>query len=102
MRGWKHLAAYRSHFLALAALSLAEVGFRVAMPWPMQMVIDHALGSLRPPAWVVAIAGPTRAGWLIFAVAASVLLQALHQGVLMLHSRAHTRAGHLLTRDLRQ
>jgi ATP-binding cassette, subfamily B, bacterial len=68
----------------------------------MQIVVDHALGTVPPPAWMVALAGQTRVGWLVFAVAAGIAVQALHQAVLMVHSRVFARAGHLLTRDLRQ
>ena len=101
-RGWKHLAAYKSYFIGLAALSSAEVLLRITMPWPMQIVVDHALGDVPPPAWMTTITGDTRVSWLIFAVIAGVAVQAVHQGVLMMHTRLHTRAGHLVTRDLRQ
>jgi ATP-binding cassette, subfamily B, bacterial len=102
LRGWKNLAPYRSYFLWLALLSSCEVALRVTMPWPMQIVVDHALGPIPPPSWMVTTAGPTRGGWLLFAVIAGVVLQVVHQGVLMVHTRVHTQAGHLLTRDLRQ
>jgi ATP-binding cassette, subfamily B, bacterial len=102
LRGWKNLAAYKWRFVALAALSLAEVGLRVGLPWPMQIVVDHALGGSAPPAWVARIAGSTPERWLLFAVLAGIVLQAAHQSVLMAHTRVHTGTGHLLTRDLRK
>jgi ATP-binding cassette, subfamily B, bacterial len=46
--------------------------------------------------------GTTREGWLVFAILAGIIIQVLHQVVLMGHTRVHTRTGHLLTRDLRQ
>jgi ATP-binding cassette, subfamily B, bacterial len=86
----------------LAALSLGEVLLRVAMPWPMKAVVDHALGSVPPPPWLERVAGTTREGWLAFAVLAGIVVQIIHQTVLMAHTRVFTRTGHLLTRDLRQ
>jgi ABC-type multidrug transport system fused ATPase/permease subunit len=86
----------------LAVLSCAEVALRVALPWPMKAVVDHALGSVPPPEWMAAAAGPGRAQWLGFAVLAGLALQAAHQAVLMGHTRVQTVLGHSVTRDLRQ
>lgn len=102
LHGWKNLAAYKWQLLLLIVLSLAEVLLRIGLPWPMQTVVDHALGSVPPPGWMQQIAGTAREGWLVFAVAAGIALQAAHQAVLMAHTRVHTLTGHLLTRDLRQ
>jgi ABC-type multidrug transport system fused ATPase/permease subunit len=102
LKGWKNLGAYKWRLALLATLSAAEVLLRVGLPWPMQSVVDHALGSTSPPAWLERIAGSTRERWLVFAVAAGIVLQAAHQMVLMAHTRVYTRTGHLLTRDLRQ
>jgi ABC-type multidrug transport system fused ATPase/permease subunit len=102
LRGWKNLAPYKWRLSGLAGLSAAEVALRVALPWPMKIVVDHALGAMPPPPLLVAIVGSSREAWLMFAVAASVALQAVHQGILMLHTRLHTSTGHLLTQDLRQ
>jgi ATP-binding cassette, subfamily B, bacterial len=101
-RGWKNLGAYKWHLLLLAALSLIEVLLRVAMPWPMKAVVDHALGDVPPPAWMARLAGTSREAWLVFAVLVGIVVQLVHQTVLMAHTRLHTRTGHLLTRDLRQ
>jgi ABC-type multidrug transport system fused ATPase/permease subunit len=101
-RGWRNLAAYRRYFVALVALASLEVGLRVLIPWPMQIVVDNALGQVQPASWIVALAGSTRARWLVFAVVVSIVIQAAHQAVLMFHTRLYTSAGHLLTRDLRQ
>jgi ATP-binding cassette subfamily B protein/subfamily B ATP-binding cassette protein MsbA len=102
LRGWKNLAPYRGRLFALALLSCLEVGLRVALPWPMKVVVDHALGELPPPAWVVSLAGTERELWLVFAVAAGLLIQVAHQAVLMGHTRVYSVTGHLLTRDVRQ
>src|SRR5215212_2511667 len=101
LRGWKNLGPYKWRLLALAALSAFEVALRVALPWPMKLVVDHALGSIPPPSWLAA-AGATRESWLWLAVGGGVVLQAGHQAVLMAHTRLHTLTGHMLTHDLRQ
>ena len=100
LRGWKNLAAYKWQIISLAALSCAEVALRVALPWPMKAVVDHALGGVPAPAWMAA-AADSREGLLVAAVVAGILLQVAHQGVLMAHTRLYTITGHLLTRDLR-
>lgn len=102
LRGWKHLGAYKWHIAALAGLAAAEVAVRLLLPWPMKFIVDHALGTVPPPAWMVDLAGAGRDRWLILAVAAGAVLQVAHQTILMTHTRVHARTGHLLTRDLRQ
>jgi len=39
------LRRHRRSVAALAALSLAEIAFRVAAPWTLVIVVDHALGG---------------------------------------------------------
>src|SRR5215204_5438300 len=102
LHGWKNLRPYTGRLLALALLAVVEVALRVALPWPMTVVVDQALGNRPPTAWLVSLAGPSRESWLAFAVVTGVLLQLAHQAVLMGHTRIHTVTGHLLTRDLRQ
>jgi ABC-type multidrug transport system fused ATPase/permease subunit len=89
----------------LAALSCAEVGLRVLLPWPMKAVVDTALGPQPVPGWMLALPGvdPQRRGSLLVAiVAAGLMIQIAHQFVLMLHTRLYSETGHLITRDVRQ
>jgi hypothetical protein len=65
----------------------------------MKAVVDHAIGNVPPPQWLLAIAGPEREWLLVAAVLLGVLIQAAHQGVLMAHTRVYTITGHLLTLD---
>jgi ATP-binding cassette subfamily B protein/subfamily B ATP-binding cassette protein MsbA len=99
---WKQVEPYKGRLAWLALLSCAEVALRVALPWPMKAVIDHALGDTPPPGWMLRIAGSTRSEWLVFAVLAGMIVQVAHQAVLMGHTRLYTVVGHQLTRDLRQ
>ena len=89
----------------LAALSCAEVGLRVLLPWPMKAVVDTALGPQPVPGWMLAIPGvhpQRRASLLVAIVAAGLVIQIAHQFVLMLHTRLYSETGHLITRDVRQ
>src|SRR5947209_772756 len=102
LRGWKNLAPYKWRLLLLSVLSCVEVTLRVLLPWPMKIVVDHALGALPPPAWIASVVGASRQSVLAFAVGTSIALQMAHQLILMAHTRVYTFTGTLLTRDLRQ
>lgn len=102
LRGWKNLGPYKWHLALLAALACVEVALRVALPWPMKALVDHAVGDVPPPGWMVTLAGTSRERWLVLAVIAGLILQVAHQIVLMTHTRLYAVTGHLLTRDLRQ
>ena len=100
-----HLRNYRGRVIALAALSLAEVGLRVLLPWPMKAIVDQALGSQPPACWLPRLpgaAGGDRAHLLIEIAVIGVVIQFAHQAVLMTHTRMFSVTGHLLTRDLRE
>jgi ATP-binding cassette, subfamily B, bacterial len=101
--GWaiRHVGNYKWRLIALAALSCVEVGLRVILPWPMKAVVDNALGSAPPAAWLT-IAGASRERLLLVAVVAGLVIQVAHQIVLMTHTRVHSHTGHLITRDVRE
>jgi ATP-binding cassette subfamily B protein len=102
LHGWKNLAPYRWRFIALAALSCAEVALRLASPWPMKAVVDYALGPVPAPGWLQRISGSSNGvPVLLVAVVAGIVLQVAHQSVLMTHTRLYARTGYLLTLDLR-
>ena len=52
-----HVGPYKQRLGALFALSCAEVLLRVLLPWPMMAIVDQALGSASPSAWVLALPG---------------------------------------------
>ncbi|NUR54811.1 MAG: hypothetical protein HOQ29_10210, partial [Acidobacteria bacterium] len=100
-----YLKVYRARVALLAALSLAEVGLRVLLPWPMKAIVDQALGPLPPAAWLTYLPGVTpgsRASLLVAIAIVGVLVQFMHQAVLMAHTRLFTETGHMLTKDLRE
>ncbi|PYR93941.1 MAG: ABC transporter ATP-binding protein [Acidobacteria bacterium] len=100
-----HLGIYRARVALLAVLSVSEVGLRVLLPWPMKAIVDQALGSVPPVAWLLTLPGVragNRASLLIAIAVIGIMIQFLHQGVLMAHTRLFTETGHMLTRDLRE
>lgn len=100
-----HVGPYKQRLGALFALSCAEVLLRVLLPWPMMAIVDQALGSASPSAWVLALPGVSagsRDSLLIGIVVLGFVIQMAHQAVLMAHTRVYSVTGHLITRDLRQ
>ena len=109
MDAWRwalgYLKPYERRIAVLALLSLVEVGLRVLLPWPMKAIVDQALGSQAPSAWLLALPGVTagnRVSLLLAIAIAGIAVQFLHQGVLLAHTRLFTVTGQRLTRDLRQ
>src|SRR4051812_6948330 len=71
----------------------------------MKTIVDQALGSQPPSAWLLRLPGVhagDRVSLLIAIAVAGVAGQFLHQGVLMSHTRLFTVTGHRGTRGLRQ
>ena len=100
-----HVGPYKRHLAVLFTLSCAELSLRVLLPWPMMAIVDQALGSAPPSSWILALPGvaPGDRDALLIAIAALGFgIQMAHQAVLMTHTRLHSIAGHLVTRDLRQ
>ena len=107
MVGWalSHLKRYRARVAVLAILSLAEVGLRVLLPWPMKAIVDQALGGQPVSTWLrmlPGLDGGDRAHLLVEIALLGILIQFAHQAVLMSHTRMFSVTGHLITRDLRE
>ena len=103
---------YGGRIAGLALLSTAEVGLRILSPWPLKAIVDDVLGSgSLPPsmaAWIaplgrlaIGVHGD-RERFLAGIVLAGILLQVLHQMVLMYHSRLTASTGQHMVRDLRE
>src|SRR5215207_6629176 len=100
-----YLRPYERRIAVLVLLSLVEVGLRALLPWPMKAIVDQALGSQPPSAWLLALPGVTpgdRVALLLAIAGAGLAIQFLHQGVLLAHTRLFTVTGQRLTRDVRQ
>src|SRR4051812_41350436 len=109
---YRYLRPYRGRLAILGVLSVVEVSLRVLSPWPMQAIIDHALGSRPlPPAAGALLAsfGISRADavgarerMLMAIVAGGLVIQLAHQAVMMFHSRLTGAVGHRMVRQLRE
>jgi ABC-type multidrug transport system fused ATPase/permease subunit len=107
-----YLRPYRDRVVVLAGLSTLEVLLRILSPWPMKAVVDHVIGSTPPPFFVHALLAPfagvstlvdgERQRRLVAVVAAGLVIQLLHQLVMMFHSRLTSDTGHRMVRDLRE
>jgi ATP-binding cassette, subfamily B, bacterial len=108
----RYLRPYRAHVGTLAALSLAEVTLRVLSPWPLKAIIDHVIGSVPPPRWLVTTMAPfdfllarmisPRERMLAAVVVTGLFIQIAHQAVMMFHSRLTASTGHSMVRELRE
>lgn len=56
----RRLGPHRGTFLILAVLTLAASGLAVLLPWPLQLVADHVLGSQPLPAPLAALGLPAQ------------------------------------------
>jgi ABC-type multidrug transport system fused ATPase/permease subunit len=109
---WRYLSPYRGRIAGLAALSCAEVSLRVLSPWPLKAVIDHVVGDaplggvtetvLLPVLELLAPFGGTRERLLAAIVVWGLVIQVVHQLVLMFHSRISAGTGRRMVRDLRE
>ena len=104
---WSSARPYRGRIGALALLSLAEIALRIAAPWALVIVVDHALSGApltgAAAAALAALGLSTSPGAVLVTFAAlGLLLQLGHQLVVMAHGRLSVAAGQLMIRDLRE
>jgi len=90
---------YRRPLALLAGLSSAEILLRMLTPWPMQAIVDYALGSQAVPSWLNL---GSKERLLIAISAAGLLIQLAHHLVMMLHTRLQASTSQHMIRDLRE
>ena len=108
----QYLGPYRRGVAGLAALSVAEVTLRIVSPWPLKAVVDHIIGSAPVPSWMARVLWPfdealsfvpgPRERMLVSVVLAGLIVQVVHQVVMMFHSRLTVATGHRMVCDLRE
>jgi ABC-type multidrug transport system fused ATPase/permease subunit len=94
-----YMQPYRRDIALLAMLSTFEIALRILLPWPMQAVVDYALGSQSPPAW---LAFRNKERLLIAIVATGLGIQLAHHLIMMFHTRIQASTGQHMIRDLRK
>jgi ATP-binding cassette subfamily B protein/subfamily B ATP-binding cassette protein MsbA len=77
---------------------MAEIVLRILTPWPMQAMVDYALGSKTVPSWLNI---HNKERLLIAVVLTGLLIQVAHQVVMMLHTRLQASTSQHMIRDLR-
>jgi ATP-binding cassette, subfamily B, bacterial len=98
---------YQRAITGLILLSLLEIATRIAAPYAVLVVVDHALGKAplgEPLAGVLDAAGLSTAPRDLLVVFAllGLSVQLLHQLVVMLHGRISVALGQTMIRDLRE
>ena len=99
------LRPYRQRVAVLAILSLVEIALGALAPWPLKVVIDHALlgQPIRwaPGARLVAALTDNRVELLFLVVIAGVALQISNQFASMFHTQVQVDTGQRMVYDLR-
>jgi ABC-type multidrug transport system fused ATPase/permease subunit len=93
--------------IALAVLSLAEIALRIAAPWALVAIVDHALGTAPVTGWVARVTtglgvATDRHGLLLAFSALGLGLQLAHEVVVLLHGRISVAIGQGMVRVLRE
>src|SRR5438552_2673448 len=92
------------------ALAVASVGLifvsgltELLNPWPLKVLVDHALGNHPPPAWLAALVGSAteRHALLIVAVVSGLIIALLHNGLAVLTNYVNTRLEQRMVLDFR-
>ncbi len=55
VRLWSYIAKYKSRLLLIGSLGLLGIGFEVAKPLPVKLVIDNVLSNHPLPAFILDI-----------------------------------------------
>src|SRR4051812_21551343 len=101
----RYAKPYRARWAVIALLTLATSALALIMPWPMKVLVDHALGSvpMSPGAARVVglLPGASSASGLVFWIAlAGLLLFVVSSYLDALLSRAWLLAGQRMVYDL--
>lgn len=98
-----YVRPYRRAFTALALLSFAEIALRIAAPFAMLFVVDHALGTAPVSGTLASMFGDAdRTELLVTFAATGMTLQIVHEVVVMWHGRLSVRVGQGMIRDVRE
>ena len=99
-----HLKPYRARVVAVAVLSLVEIGLAALAPWPLKLVVDSVLGTHPLPRIVAGLAAPfaaSSAALLVAIVVTGILLQIANELVRVGHTQLQVEMGQRVVYDLR-
>ena len=100
------LRPYRGRALAVAALSVAEIGLAALAPWPLKVMVDNVLGDTPLPPFLAdplpAALAASAAALLAAVVVASVLVHFSGEVVRMVHTQMQVDMGQRIVYALRE
>ena len=104
--GWtlSFLRPYRTRVLAIAILSMAEIGLTALAPWPLKIVVDNVLGDRPLPgrlAGLMASTGANRVALLVVVVVAGLLVQTANEVLRMIQTQLQVDTGQRIVYGLR-
>jgi ABC-type multidrug transport system fused ATPase/permease subunit len=104
--GWtlSFLRPYRTRVLAIAILSMAEIGLTALAPWPLKIVVDNVLGDHPVPerlAGLMASTGANRVALLVVVVVAGLLVQMANEVLRMIQTQLQVDTGQRIVYGLR-
>jgi ATP-binding cassette subfamily B protein/subfamily B ATP-binding cassette protein MsbA len=93
-----YLRPYRLQFIWALLQVFAIAGFDLLKPWPLQIVIDHALGGTPAGGYLT---GFSAVDLLVIACVAIVVIQIASGGLTLLHNYTTIGVGQRMVNDLR-
>ena len=102
LRSWVigYARRHRRGLSLLGGLMVVEAVLTAAVPWPMKVLVDHALGADPAPGWIDALSGGERWSIVALAVGAIVLLHGMLNLLAILQASLHTSVGQRISFDL--
>jgi ATP-binding cassette, subfamily B, bacterial len=98
----RYAKPYWKPWFAAIGLMAVSAGLAVLMPWPLAFLIDSVLQHRHPvPHFIVGLVGKSPIGLIAFAAAATLLINALMQGIALLYEYITTKMDQRMLLDLR-
>jgi ATP-binding cassette subfamily B protein/subfamily B ATP-binding cassette protein MsbA len=99
------LRPYRARVLAIAILSVAEIGLAALAPWPLKIIVDSVLGDHPLPerfaGLLASTAGASPVAVLVVVVIAGLLLQTTNELLRMIQTQLQVDTGQRIVYGLR-
>ena len=96
---------YRAWLIIILGAMLVETAMSLAGPWPLKIILDNAVGSHKPPEWLIWIVGPSfignKMGLAAAAAVGAVLIAALGAVASYIDNYYTESVGQYVAHDLR-
>jgi ATP-binding cassette, subfamily B, bacterial len=103
LRVLRYLRPYWLMAVFAVALIVVAGMWDLLGPWPLKVLVDHALGDVPAPGWVTAITGaaPSRHAVMVLAVVAGLTVVLVDNALTVLNNYIQTRLEQRMVLDLR-